>query len=161
MPSTESHYVVVERHGAAYRSRCGCGWSGHSWSELRPAEADAWHHTYGDDRLVDAATAESQRVAESAALEAARPVDDIVSAARSLARSATPHRPAVIADLTRAAGSSNAALADAGREIERLLRAHARSSWSTADEQWLELRTARRLIEAAQAHLEMAADTEP
>ncbi|HEX5265216.1 MAG TPA: hypothetical protein VFW24_00430 [Acidimicrobiales bacterium] len=51
--SSERHSVVVERRGTAHRACCTCGWSGHSWNELRPAEADAWHHVHGDERIVD------------------------------------------------------------------------------------------------------------
>lgn len=148
------HSVVIERRGVAHQARCECGWSGHSWNELRPAEADAWHHSFGEDRLVDVRAAPEADRARPTTPGGSSPVEKVVSAARSLARSAAPHRPSVIEELSRTAGESPAALTQAQEQIADLLRRHARRSSSAADEEWLELHTARRLIEAARSRLE-------
>ncbi|HEV2369934.1 MAG TPA: hypothetical protein VGR90_08650 [Acidimicrobiales bacterium] len=157
MPGSDSHLVMIERRGVAHQARCRCGWSGHSWNELRPAEADAWHHTYGDDRVVEVKAAQEGEWGRYAGPGSAvpEPVNRIVDAARSLARSNAPHRPAVIEDLTRAAAGSTAALDEANEEIGDLLRRHARRNAGAADEEWLELHTARRLIEAARQRLDV------
>lgn len=153
MSSDGVHSAVIERRGVAHQARCACGWSGHSWNELRPAEADAWHHTFGDSRVMDARTA-SEETAPVPLARSSASVEQIVSAARSLARSSAPHRPSAIDELSRAAGDSAAALTEAQEEIAELLRRHARRSSSAADEEWLELHTARRLIETARSHFD-------
>jgi hypothetical protein len=155
MPDDCQHSVMIERRGVAHRARCACGWAGHSWNELRPAEADAWHHTFGDDRVVDVRAAPEAERSLFAPTAVAAPVDRIVGLARTLARGPAPHRPVVIEELSRAAGESSAALGEAHQQIGDLLRRHARRSRSTADEEWLELHTARQLIEAAREQLEI------
>src|SRR5579875_3905984 len=45
---SQGHDVTIERRGRSHRAICVCGWESHAWTELRPAEADAWHHAFGD-----------------------------------------------------------------------------------------------------------------
>lgn len=154
MPGREEHSVVIERRGAAHQALCACGWSGHSWNELRPAEADAWHHAFGEDRLVDARSPSDWERLGSLVSEPSVPIETVITAARSLARSSAPNRPSALDELSRVAGESGEVLMQAQEQIGELLRRHARQSASTADEEWLELHTARRLIEAAQSRLD-------
>ena len=155
------HVVVIERRGIAHQARCGCGWMGHRWNELRPAEADAWHHTFGEERVVDGFAADAAAAAARLAPTPAGSgsgsgsVEKLVDVARTLARGTAPHRPAAILDLTRAADGSTTVLSEAEREIGELLRRHARRNGGAADQEWLELHTARRLLDAARAQVEV------
>lgn len=64
MTRAQDHRVTIERRGRSHRAVCQCGWGSHAWNELRPAEADAWHHVFGDDPVVDmAAVPEDKPVA--------------------------------------------------------------------------------------------------
>jgi hypothetical protein len=154
--SSERHSVVVERRGTAHRACCTCGWSGHSWNELRPAEADAWHHVYGEARIVEVRPGAAGDPASTARMvagrgEAALPVDRLVDRARALARGSAPHSPATVDELAKAASGDADALADARDRASELLRRHSQRNAGAADDQWLELHTARRLLDAALA----------
>jgi hypothetical protein len=154
--SSERHSVVVERRGTAHRACCTCGWSGHSWNELRPAEADAWHHVHGDERIVDVGpgpapdpASTARRMAVPGQGEGALPADRLVERARSLARGSAPHSPAAIEELARAASGDADSLAEARDRASDLLRRHSQRNAGAADDEWLELHTARRLLDAA------------
>lgn len=154
--SNERHSVVVERRGTAHRACCTCGWSGHSWNELRPAEADAWHHVYGDERIVEVRPGPAPDPASTAGLvhtqgrpEGTLPVDRLVDRARALARGSAPHSPAAIDELAKAASGDADALAEARDRASELLRRHSKRNAGAADDEWLELHTARRLLDAA------------
>jgi hypothetical protein len=154
--SSERHSVVVERRGTAHRACCACGWSGHSWNELRPAEADAWHHVYGDERIVEVRPGSAPDPVSTARLVdppgpagGTLPVDRLVDRARDLARGSAPHSPAAIDELIRAASGDPDSLAAARDHASELLRRHSRRNAGAADDQWLELHTARRLLDAA------------
>ena len=156
--SSEHHSVVVERRGTAHRACCTCGWSGHSWNELRPAEADAWHHVYGDERIVEVRpgpapdpVSTARSVEPRGRAEDALPVDRLVDRARDLARGSAPHSPAAIDELTRAASGDPDSLAEARDRASELLRRHSQRNAGAADDEWLELHTARRLLDAAVA----------
>ena len=154
--SSERHSVIVERRGTAHRACCTCGWAGHSWNELRPAEADAWHHVYGDERVVDVRPGAAPDAASTAAFaqlhgraEGGLPVDRLVDRARALARGSAPHSPATIEELAKAAAGDPDTLAEARDRAAELLRRHSQRNARAADDEWLELHTARRLLEAA------------
>ena len=154
--SSERHSVVVERRGTAHRACCACGWFGHSWNELRPAEADAWHHLFGDDRIIDVRPGAAPDAASTAhmapggyAPAGTLPVDRLVDTARALARGSSPHSQAGIEELTRAAAGLPDALAEARDRASDLLRRHSQRNAGAADDEWLELHTARRLLDAA------------
>jgi hypothetical protein len=159
--TSSEHVVVIERRGVAHQARCGCGWTGHKWNELRPAEADAWHHTYGDERVVDGSAADAAAAAARLAQPAGASgsgsgsVEKLVDVARTLARGTSPHRRAAILDLTRAADGSTAVLSEAEHQVGELLRRHAQRNGGAADQEWLELHTARRLLDAARAQVEV------
>ena len=158
------HQVVIQRRGRSHRAWCRCGWKGHAWNELRPAEADAWHHVFGDGSIVDVTSVRDQvgpfseplvapRGTESPrdrALESARRsriVSALVGQARSFADSPSPYSRQAIGDLWRIAGEERMLLQSAVSEIDELLRRHSRVSAHTADSEWLQLITAKRLLQ--------------
>ncbi|HEX6394922.1 MAG TPA: hypothetical protein VFZ97_15920 [Acidimicrobiales bacterium] len=158
------HQVVIQRRGRSHRAWCRCGWKGHAWNELRPAEADAWHHVFGDTSIVDVTSVRDPgdpfsepitALAETAsprdrALESARRsrvVDELVGHARSFADSPSPYRRQAIGELRRVAGDDRTNLVSAVSEIDELLRRHSRISAHTADSEWLQLITAKRLLQ--------------
>jgi hypothetical protein len=141
---------------------------GHPWNELRPAEADAWHHVFGDDGVVDIAPATGrahrdtkQPAAGPAAFptrserEAAQParrlpsLESLVNRARALADRPYRYRQQAVDELWRLAAEDQPSLRAAVAAIGDLLRLHSRRSASTADSEWLQLITAKRLLEAA------------
>jgi hypothetical protein len=163
---TGEHDVFIERRGLSHRACCACGWMGHAWNELRPAEADAWHHLFGDNRVIDVAA-----LASSVAGAAARPgwvapghagvgarrhlaeptrrlpsLESVVNRARALADSPSPYRHQAVRELWRFAAEDRALLEAAIAEIGDLLWRHSRRSASTADSEWLQLITAKRLL---------------
>jgi hypothetical protein len=140
---------------------------GHAWNELRPAEADAWHHLFGDGRVIDVPA-----LATSLAGAAARPgraaaghvavgarshwaeptrrlpsLESVVNRARALADSPSPYRHQAVDELWRFAAEDRALLEAAIAEIGDLLWRHSRRSASTADSEWLQLITAKRLLQ--------------
>jgi hypothetical protein len=160
--------LIIERRGRSHRACCVCGWAGHAWNELRPAEADAWHHLFGDDSVVDILTG-----AERADRGLERPVsvpldadsgpansvpesgrrlpsvERLVNRARTLADSPSPYRQQAVSDLWHLAAEDRALVQAAISEIGELLRRHSRRSAGTADSEWLQLITARRLLQEA------------
>jgi hypothetical protein len=164
---TGEHDLVIERRGLSHRACCACGWMGHAWNELRPAEADAWHHLFGDDRIIDVAA-----LASSVAGAAARPdwaapghaavgarshlpeptrrlpsLESVVNRARALADGPSPYRHQAVGELWRFAAEDRTLLEAAISEIGDLLWRHSRRSASTADSEWLQLITAKRLLQ--------------
>lgn len=77
------------------------------------------------------------------------PADRLVDTARALARGSSPHSPAGIDELGRAAGGSPDLLAAARDRASEMLRRHSQRNAGAADDEWLELHTARRLLDAA------------
>jgi hypothetical protein len=146
----QDHVVTIERRGRSHRAHCACGWESHAWNELRPAEADAWHHVYGEDVIVD--VAEKARVPSGhAAFEAKRnsssvTIEHLVRKAQDLAGEPSPYGKNAHFDLWDAAGHDPVAVRAAVAEVEELLANHNRQSLGTADRQWLELMTAKRLL---------------
>lgn len=164
MSPPAEHQVVIQRRGRSHRAWCRCGWKGHAWNELRPAEADAWHHVYGDGSIVDSTSVRdpsdpfSERVAvqkepdspRDRVLETARRsrvVNALVVQARSFADSPSPYHRQATGELWRIAGEDRMLLRSAVSEIDELLRRHSRVSAHTADSEWLQLITAKRLLQ--------------
>jgi len=196
------HYLVIRRWGRSHRACCECGWTGHAWNDLRPAEADAWHHTYGDERIVDVAAISDPTVTATAtgdvqvlgavdtapagalrgpAVKVTSPavpdadltvadatpsgtvaggpgsggahpspsVETLVVKARALADSSAPHGRGTTDQLLQLAMNDRHLLQEASSQISELLRLHSRDSANTADSEWLQLLTARRLVQAA------------
>lgn len=164
MSSPVEHQVVIQRRGRSHRAWCRCGWKGHAWNELRPAEADAWHHVFGDASIVDTTSVRdpsdpfsepvvAERVPGSPrdrALETARRsrvVNALVGQSRSFADSPSPYNRQATGELWRIAGEDRTLLQSAVSEIDELLRRHSRVSAHTADSEWLQLITAKRLLQ--------------
>ena len=157
------HQVVIQRRGRSHRAWCRCGWKGHAWNELRPAEADAWHHVFGEASIVDvtsvrdpgdpfsepvgAPEAESPRDRAIESARRSRLVNGLVGKARSFADSPSPYKRQAISELWRIAGEDRTVLQAAVSEIDELLRRHSRISAHTADSEWLQLITAKRLLQ--------------
>jgi hypothetical protein len=160
------HEVIIERRGLSHRACCACGWAGHAWNELRPAEADAWHHVFGDDRVIDvpalagsvAGAARPGFSTRGHAAAGARShlqeptrrlpsLESVVNRARALADSPSPYRHQAGDELWHVAAEDRALLQAAILEIGDLLMRHSRRSASTADSEWLQLITAKRLLQ--------------
>lgn len=166
------HQVVIRRRGRSHRAWCPCGWSGHAWNDLRPAEADAWEHVHGTDCIVDSALIPGpateplgppvvlhlDELGDSPATVSEPPVtltrpepgvssEALVRRARELAGSPSPYGRQGSAELWNLALQDRSAVEAAIKEIGELLAAHSRRSAGTADGQWLELITAKRLLE--------------
>lgn len=146
----QDHVVTIERRGRSHRALCICGWKSHAWNELRPAEADAWHHVYGEDVIVDAAEnshANSHRSTIGAEqVSPSRAVEHLVRKAQDLARKPSPYGKKAYSELWDAADHDTVAVRAAVAEVEELLTSHDRKSLGTADSEWLELLTAKRLL---------------
>lgn len=162
------HRLTIERRGRSHRACCVCGWAGHAWNELRPAEADAWHHLFGDESVVDI-SAGGDRVDRGVDRPTSVPLDPppgpagaspepgrrlpsverLVNRARALADSPSPYRQQAVSDLWHLAAEDRALVQAAISEIGELLRRHSRRSAGTADSEWLQLITARRLLQEA------------
>jgi len=155
------HRASIEQRRKVYIAICTCGWRGPRVQVLREAEADAWTHQFGDSRLVvldapDAVAYVSVGASLSQAPEApwvsaddTGVVDRLVIRARELARSSAPHRPGVTRELQALAEGSTARLERARSVIVDLLHQHDLASGGAADSQWLELHTAKRVLDAA------------
>jgi hypothetical protein len=166
MARADEHRVVIERRGRSHRAFCACGWTGHAWNELRPAEADAWHHVFGEETVVDVSAA---GVSVSSALTQGRShqlsapnvpphsfsppgrrspsVESVVNRARTLADSASPYSHQAVQDLWHMAAEDQSLLESAISEIADLLWQHSQRSAGTADSEWLQLITAKRLLQ--------------
>ena len=164
MAPGDEHRVVIERHGRSHRACCACGWNGHRWNELRPAEADAWHHVFGEEAVVDLSTITASdeagaghgsrllgaAIAPSVVADPARKspsLESLISRARAFADSPSPYRKQAVAELGRIAAEDRALVQAAISEISELLWRHSRRSASTADSEWLQLITAKRLLQ--------------
>jgi hypothetical protein len=164
MPRADEHRVVIERRGRSHRACCECGWTGHAWNELRPAEADAWHHVFGDEYLVDlnAVSASVHGPIRSPGAGRSVPgsdprspsVESLVNRARALADSPSPYRHQAVYDLWRFASEDQALLKAAISEIGDLLWQHSQRSAGTADSEWLQLITAKRVLQETIEHRE-------
>jgi hypothetical protein len=153
--------VVIRRRGRSHTASCPCGWSGHAWNDLRPAEADAWEHVFGTERIVDSAAipgpgeASAGVPAGPGAGDQAEPEEDRTGAsagavarrARELAGSPSPYGRQGPSELWHLAGGDRTAVRAAISEIAELLAVHSRRSAGTADGEWLDLITAKRLLE--------------
>jgi hypothetical protein len=155
--------MIIERRGRSHRARCACGWAGHHWNELRPAEADAWHHVHGDDCVVDlSALGDGAGRAVEEALHPAPPaqvpvpgsrsataasVESVVHRAQAIADGPSPYRHQAVDELRRFAGDDRVVLQAALSELGRLLSLHEQRSARTADSEWLQLITAKRLVQ--------------
>lgn len=157
--------MTIERRGRAHRAVCSCGWMSHHWNELRPAEADAWHHVYGDESIVDVSAITDERsagagraerspaaptVAQQAAASLA--VEHLVRQAQDLAGQPSPYSRGAATELWRGADQDGVKIQAAVTEIEELLARHERQSSRAADSEWLELITAKRLLLQALAY---------
>jgi hypothetical protein len=151
------HSASIEQRRNVFIAICTCGWRGPRARVLRDAEADAWHHQFGESRLV---VLDASRAAAYASSPSAEPpwmvndedsevVGQLVSRARELARSSAPHRPGVTRELQTMAEGSTARLERARSVVVELLQRHDQDSYGAADSQWLELHTAKRLLDAA------------
>ena len=150
MRRAQDHVVTIERRGVSHRARCECGWESHAWNEVRPAEADAWHHVYGDDVIVDVAQKSpgSPRRSTTGAEDASAPptVEHLVRTARDLAGEPSPYGKNAHCELWEAADHDTVTVRAAAAEVEELLSRHNRQSLGTADNEWLDLMTAKRLL---------------
>lgn len=146
------HRVVIEQRAGSYATVCDCGWRGEVWDDLRRSEADAWRHEHGRDRLVVVTPTRRRghdqpgdgvpRVAEPSDL-----VDAIVRCARQLAAGTAPMSQASKDELWAVAGS-RFELEEARARLGALLESTSTDNLGTADEQWLEIMTARHLLDA-------------
>lgn len=169
MSLTQDHRVTIERRGRSHKCVCSCGWRSHAWNELRPAEADAWHHVYGDAVIVDVAAIPDERSVpvgsdvrrtgdgqaqagsprRSSGEEADRAVEHLVRRARDLADRPSPYTREAAPELWRNAGEDAVVVQAAIAELVELLARHDRHSAGAADSEWLQLITAKRLLEEA------------
>jgi hypothetical protein len=76
-------------------------------------------------------------------------VQSLVGKARALADSSAPHGRGTTDELLRLAMNDRHVLEEASSQVSELLRRHSRDSANTADSEWLQLLTARRLLQAA------------
>jgi hypothetical protein len=122
---------------------------------LRPAEADAWHHIYGDSVIVDVTAIPDERsgpgrspARAATGLEAgpSRAVEALVRQARELAARPSPYTRDSAPELWRAAGEDRVLVGAAVAELVELLARHDRRSAGAADSEWLQLITAKRLL---------------
>lgn len=161
------HRVTILRRGRSHTARCSCGWNSHAWNELRPAEADAWHHIYGDSVIVDVAAIPDERgpdgpvgheveapVVPVAGDPRSGAVERLVQKARTLADRPSPYAREAVAELWRVAAQDRLLVQAAISEIGELLSVHSRRSAGAADSEWLQLITAKRLLGEALAHEE-------
>ena len=155
MRRAQDHVVTIERRGNSHRARCECGWESHAWNELRPAEADAWHHVYGEDVIVDVAQTShsSLRRSTTGAEDPSTPlaVEHLVRRARDLASEPSPYGKNAHCELWEAADHDTVVVRAAAAKVEELLSRHNRQSLGTADNEWLDLMTAKRLLLMASA----------
>jgi hypothetical protein len=152
----QDHHVTIERRGRSHKAVCSCSWKSHAWNELRPAEADAWHHVYGDDVIVDVSSIPDNRPGadQPTAKGGGRPpgddrrraVHDLVEQARELASRPSPYTKNAAPELWRRSGESRLTVTAAVGDIEELLARHDRRSSGAADSEWLQLITAKRLL---------------
>lgn len=169
MTLTQDHRVTIERRGRSHKCLCSCGWRSHAWNELRPAEADAWHHVYGDSVIVDVSAIPDERSVPAVAggrgsgasqygehggdqradvteEAASRAVEDLVRQARELADRPSPYTRGAAPELWRHAGENPVLVQAAVTELVELLATHDRRSAGAADSEWLQLITAKRLL---------------
>ena len=164
MSRADEHRVVIERRGRSHRACCDCGWTGHAWNELRPAEADAWHHVFGDACVVDVNAVGASVHGAIPNPGSGRPVpgsnprspsvESVVNRARALADSPAPYSHQAVHDLWRFASEDQTLLQAAISEIADLLWRHSQRSAGTADSEWLQLITAKRVLQETIEHKE-------
>ena len=173
MSLAQDHRVTIERRGRSHKCVCSCGWNSHSWNELRPAEADAWHHVYGDEVIVDVSAIPDERsvpvgtparpagrggYGDRDEGRASRAVEQLVQQARALADRPSPYTRDAAPELLRLAGDDPVLVQAAVTELVELLARHDRRSAGAADSEWLQLITAKRLLTDA---LALAEDRTP
>lgn len=164
MSRAQDHRVIIERRGRSHKAVCSCSWTSHSWNELRPAEADAWHHVFGEDLIVDVSAIPDERsvaaiAGRSGAGAAAddqddreRDVERLVHRAREFASRPSPYTRDAAPELWRLSGESRLLVQSAVTELEELLERHDKLSAGAADSEWLQLITAKRLLIDSLAH---------
>ncbi len=157
MTRPDDHRVTIERRGRSHKATCSCSWQSHAWNELRPAEADAWHHVFGDSVIVDVSAIPDERsvptgprtptsVGQAPTNASQGSIDKLVGEARRLARRPSPYTGGAAGALWGASGQDHRLLKRAVAEIEELLATHDRRNSGAADSEWLELITAKRLL---------------
>lgn len=164
MSLAHEHRVMIERRGRSHKCVCSCGWTGHAWNELRPAEADAWHHVYGDEVIVDISSIPDERspagggrggpqstYGGAAGGDRSRAVEQLVRQARELADRPSPYTKDSAPELWRLSGNDRVLVQAAVAELVELLARHDRRSAGAADSEWLQLITAKRLLTDALA----------
>jgi hypothetical protein len=77
------------------------------------------------------------------------PVAELINRARALADSPSPYGKQAVPDLWMLAAEDSVAIEAAISEIGELLLRHSRRTASTADSEWLQLITAKRLLQEA------------
>jgi hypothetical protein len=157
----QAHHVIIRRRGRSHRSCCSCGWMGRSWNELRPAEADAWEHVFGSDCVIDLDTiggadedwmqsswAKRDELVTAMARTSVSPVKvaDLIRHARAVASGPSPYSQHARDEIWHLAAQDSTAIRDAISEVDELLERHSRRNASTADAEWLELITTKRLL---------------
>lgn len=171
----QDHRVTIERRGRSHKCLCSCGWRSHAWNELRPAEADAWHHVYGDSVIVDVSAIPDERSVPAVGGErpagagqpggrpepygggqagggqSSRSVEELVRQARELADGPSPYTRGAAPELWRQAGEDSVVVQAAITELVELLANHDRRNAGAADSEWLQLITAKRLLADALA----------
>jgi hypothetical protein len=165
----QDHRVTIERRGRSHRAVCVCGWTSHAWNELRPAEADAWHHVYGEDVIVDISAIPDERSADFLSGPTGRPgagladltamhvarsraLEQLVRHAQDLAARPSPYSRDAASELWQIADHDAVLVRSALAELEELLARHDRQSSRAADSEWLQLITAKRLLLQALAY---------
>lgn len=157
MSRAQDHCVTIERRGRSHKAVCSFSWRSHAWNELRPAEADAWHHVYGDEVIVDVSAIPDERSvpapvsgapgpAARAFEDRQRGVDHLVGQAREWAGRPSPYTGGAASELWRLSGEDRDMVTAAVGEIEELLARHDRRNSGAADSEWLQLITAKRLL---------------
>lgn len=169
MPEGSHHHVVIQRYGRSHCACCACGWRGHVWNELRPAEADAWHHLFGNEPVIDLSTladpgdpfievtppAPTPRIPSDTGTGRNEPdltprlIESLVAHALSLADSPSPYRRQALEELWERSSGDRNVLRAAVSQLESLLLQHSRRNAHTADSEWLRLITAKRLLQQA------------
>jgi hypothetical protein len=154
----QEHRVIIRRRGRSHRCCCSCGWTSRAWNELRPAEADAWEHVHGSDCVVDLDTiVDLEDRLEGGAAPALVPalgpsgsspatVEKLVRHARAVASRPSPYSQRARDEIWHVAGHDSSAIRSAIAEVDHLLARHSRRNASTADAEWLELITTKRLL---------------
>jgi hypothetical protein len=116
---------------------------------LRPAEADAWHHIYGETVIVDLSSSTQPPPAptpQQTDPDRSQAVELLVRQAQDLAAKPSPYARSAAPELWRSSGQDMVAIRSAVSKVEGLLARHDRQASRAADSEWLQLITAKRLL---------------